>query len=655
VMPEGFRFPVSHHYWIPLVLNPARHDVGGGPPIRIFGRLTAGATLAGAQTELTALGQRMAAAYPATHEHLRPRIMPYTHPYIGIDNAPRAWMIRGFQIFISLLLVVVSVNVAILVYARTATRTGEIAVRSALGASRTRVVTQLLIEALVLSGVAALVGLALAALGLARLESFAYDVSQGMLPFWWDFGLSGGLVAYVLTLTILAGAIVGVLPALKATGRRVQGGLQELSARGSKMQLGRTWTLLIVAQVAVAVAVLPFALHFAGQNLRRATAQPGYAADEVLRTRLVLEQTSSDQATSSAQTTSSNQATSSAQTTSSNQATSSAAAVQARFAARVDEIMRRVEAEPVVAGVTFASPLPGFPFALVEPEGGAEDWALISRTDVDMFAVLDVPIVAGRDFVESDGRERTSVIVNRVFAEKLVGGGNVVGRRIRLTGRGVGAVPGTGQTGPWIEIVGVVEDFGIQLDLERPHARLYEPVARADITPGATLSVRVRGTAPAAFAGRLREIAAAVDPTVQLHQVRTADTDERNASRMLRFAALTTLIVVGSVVLLSAAGIHAMMSFTVARRRREIGIRCALGADPRRLLTGIFRRASAQLGTGVAVGLLLAVVIRGPIAGRGMLLLPVVAAVMMVVGLLAALGPARRGLAVQPTETLREE
>jgi ABC-type antimicrobial peptide transport system permease subunit len=145
-----------------------------------------------------------------------------------------------------------------------------------------------------------------------------------------------------------------------------------------------------------------------------------------------------------------------------------------------------------------------------------------------------------------------------------------------------------------------------------------------------------------------------------LHELTTARQSREVVQRVMRFAGLGILIVTGSVLLLSAAGIHAMMSFTVARRRREIGIRSALGADPRRILSGIFARAGAQIGAGIAVGLLLAtaldVALDGTVmGGRPMYMVPAVVVVITAVGLAAALGPARRGLAVQPTEVLREE
>ena len=253
------------------------------------------------------------------------------------------------------------------------------------------------------------------------------------------------------------------------------------------------------------------------------------------------------------------------------------------------------------------------------------------------------------------------MIVDRVFAERVLGGGNVLGRRVRDPGRSASRFQQAVEEGPWLEIVGVVPDFTIQDDFDPPDPQLYHPMTLGDISPSAlTLVVRVRGTPAPAFAARLREITASVDPALQLHEVRSAAESQRLAQQGLRFIALGVGAVTLSVLLLSAAGIYAMMSFTVARRRREIGIRSALGANARRVLSGIFARASAQLGAGVLAGLALAAAIHQaagsePFAGRGLFLLPGVALLMMVIGLLAALGPARKGLAVQPTEALREE
>ena len=656
VMPEGFRFPVNHQFWVPLRLNPAEYQPGGGPSIFVFGRLADGVTLDQAQAELTTVGLGMAAAYPQTHRYLRPQVQPYAYPFIGIDTPSRAWLLHAFQVAISLLLVVVSVNVAILVYARTATRAGEIAVRSALGASRTRVVTQLFVEALVLSATAAVVGLTAAGVGLAKIQEFLQRATGDELPFWWRFGLSPGLITYVLGLAILGGVIVGVLPALKATGRRVQVGLQQLSSHGSRMQLGGMWTALIVVQVAVAVAVLPFAAYIAGQSVRRGTAEPGYPAEEFLRAALSMEREEAPPAP---------------------EAAAYERVFEARFRDRAAELLRRLQAEPAISGATFASDFPGGgTYGRIEVEGVGKRIdtasgmaiaresmgrsALIDRVDVDLFTVFDVPILAGRGFDDADRREgATAVIVSRVFAERILGGGDVLGRRVRVA-NGSGPDGGTVGAGPWLDVVGVVPDFTIQPDFDPPDPKLYQPLAIGQSPTVVTLALRIRSRPASAFVGRFRDLAAAVDPALQLHDLRSAADVQRDAQQSLLALALMIVAVTVSVLLLSAAGIYAMMSFTVARRRREIGIRAALGADPRRLLGSIFARAGAQLGAGALGGLILAAAVGramggGPLAGKGVLLLPVVAALMVLIGLLAALGPARRGLAVQPTEALREE
>ena len=149
VMPEGFAFPVNHQYWIPLRANPSAIPRGAGPELFVFGRLAPGATMASAQVELSVIGQRAAAAFPQTNATLKPQVLGYTKPIIDIQDMSIGALVMG-QLMVSLVLIVVALNVAILLYARTATRRGEIAVRTALGASRGRIVTQLFVEALVL-------------------------------------------------------------------------------------------------------------------------------------------------------------------------------------------------------------------------------------------------------------------------------------------------------------------------------------------------------------------------------------------------------------------------------------------------------------------------------------------------------------------------
>jgi len=651
VMPEGFRFPLNHRYWAPLRLDAADYEPGGGPELHMFGRLAPGATMEAARAELAAIGP----AGAATRGHLRPQVLPYAHPYADVDSPAMLLAVRAIQLAVSLLLVVVAVNVAVLVYARTAARAGEIAVRTALGASRRRVVAQLFAEALVLSGVAAALGLAVARTGMATVMAYLRRVSGPELPFWMDLGVTPGLVLYVAALAVLAAVIVGVLPALRATGTNVQAGLQQLSTRGSRMQLGRTWTTLIVAQVAIAVAVLPYAAFVTGQSLRRGSAAPSYATHEVLRAHVALERLEAPPAA---------------------RAAAYDSAMDALFVRRAEELVRRLAAEPGVAGVTFASHFPGEEgYARIEVEGGETRGARRSDVDVALLDVLGVPPIAGRALASADVRvgaqarpggereEGTTAIVNATLARSMAASGDVLGRRVRFVRRTWDGDTQRIEPGPWLEVVGVMPDFTVQDDFDPADAKVYVPASLRGVMNGeraVSLAVRLRGTDAAGFAARLRRVAADVDPAIQLHDVQTAAALQWESQQALRLTGIAVAAVTGSVLLLSAAGIYAMMAFTVARRRREIGIRSALGADARQVLSGIFARASAQIGAGVLVGVVLAAAINAAAGGllpaeQRVLLFALAAALMLCVGLLAALGPARRGLAVQPTEALREE
>jgi hypothetical protein len=219
VMPRGFAFPVDNRIWTPLRLDPSDYQRGHAPALEAFGRLAPGATLQDAQTQAIAIGARLAAVYPESHRYIHPMVVPYAHAFFGSPQA--GWQLRLGQLLVTMLLVVIGTNVAILVYARTATRAGEIAVRSALGASRFRIVTQLFAEALVLSLSAAAVGIVVARLVLHKIGSFLTGIESLQRPFWWRYEISAGTVLYVAGLAVLAAIIVGILPALQATRGRL--------------------------------------------------------------------------------------------------------------------------------------------------------------------------------------------------------------------------------------------------------------------------------------------------------------------------------------------------------------------------------------------------------------------------------------------------
>lgn len=637
VMPPGFAFPVNHQYWIPLRVDPrAAIAPGTGPTLDVFARLAPGATKPSAQAELGALGRRLAAEGPAELASLESRIVPYVDIMMNGEADGTTGVLAVARFLIALLLVVVCMNVAVLVYARTVTRTGEIAVRTALGARRARIVAQLFAEALVLSVLSAAVGLGMAAVALDMLDQFVGG-EGGRPPFWIDPGLSFGTVLYALGLAVLSAVIIGAVPALRATGAQLRAAMGSLGS-GAKARLGPTWTVLIVAQVAIAVAVLPAAIRQGGQMLRGAFQEPGFAAGEYLTTQFSVARDADAGADARSD---------------------SAAADSAR--AIVTALRARLETEPAVVGTTLTSSEPWSGGQAAEEAEGVDGPPVLVRVlavDTSYFRLLNVPVIAGRSFAAADAaldpRDRP-VVVNRSFVTDVLGGRDPIGRRVRNRSH-------DDTVNPWHVVVGVVEDFPatIQEPGQTIHARIFRPAPPGEFGAGDLLTIRLRAQTPEAFAPTLRRVAASVDPMLQLFAVQSLDALWREYAEVgARIATVIALVTV-SVLLLSAAGIHALMSFTVNQRRREIGIRAALGAPARGILRSVLTRATRQLALGVGVGLTAAVALDRAsggvlLDGAGLLLVPGTAAFMLVVGLLAAAGPARRGLRVQPTEALRAE
>ncbi|HEX6053188.1 MAG TPA: ABC transporter permease, partial [Gemmatimonadaceae bacterium] len=635
VMPQGFAFPVNHQYWVPLRVDP-RVPVapGTGLSVEVFGRLAPGVTKAMAQAELSAIGRHIAAEGPEELAHLESRIVPYVDIFVNAEAENESTVYAVMRFLIALLLVVVAMNVAVLVYARTVTRTSEIAVRTALGATRGRIVAQLFAEAFVLSGLSALVGLGMVAIGLRMFDDFM--ASSGGAPFWIDAGISLGTVLYTLTLAVLGAVIVGVFPALRATGSQLREAIGSLGS-GAKARLGRTWTALIVAQVAIAVAVLPPAMLKGTQTIGMALTPSGFAPGEYLSTRFWVERDVEASTDSSAQ---------------------RVAADSAR--AIVTELLERLAAEPAVAGVSVTGSAPwsgGHDRVEVDGADGPSQRVRVSMVDTSYFRLFDVRVLAGRGFVAADAalrEDQRPVIVNRSFVTEVVGPGDPIGRRVRYVDQG-------GEVMPWHTIAGVIEDFppGVKSPDEASARTMYHLALPGErLYP--LLTIRLRGQTPEAFAPTLRRIATSIDPMLQLSGPNALDAMYREDTRGAARLALVIALITGSVLLLSAAGIHALMSFTVNQRRREIGIRAALGASARRILASVLARAVRQLALGVGLGLTIAMGLDAVAGGMlmdggGLLLVPGTAAFMLVVGIIAAAGPARRGLRVQPTEALRSE
>ena len=349
VMPEGFAFPVNHRFWIPLRSDPSG-SLKAAPEGVVFARLAPGVSLDGAQAELTTIGLLPPETGPPDKvDARRPRVVPYTFAFTDdVERGELAWQQRIILLLVTLLLVPPCLNIAILIYARTVTRQEEFAARYALGASRGRIVVQLCVEVLVLSSAAGAMALAITRPILIQIGEIIRRFPQldGSLPFWVDFGFSWRAALFVAGLSVVAALIAGLIPALQATGRVLPTALRSLGSR-TGIPLGATWTALVVAQVALALAALPSTVELAWGNLRPAVLGPGFAAREFLTARLAVDSLR----------------------------VPAAEADLPAFASRVRslqaEVIRQIEAEAGVSAVTFASALPGAePLTLVEMDEG---------------------------------------------------------------------------------------------------------------------------------------------------------------------------------------------------------------------------------------------------------------------------------------------
>ena len=635
VMPEGFAFPINHRMWVPLQIRSAGYAPLDGPAIRVFGRLAPGSTQAQAYAQVTALTERVAATSPRTHEHLRPRVLAYG----GESPGDRTWLEAAMtHLPILLVLLVACVNVGTLIYARTATRDAEIAMRYTLGASRGRIISQLFVEALVLASLAAVVGLVAANWAL-KWGVAAYYSGQGAgMPFWMNPGLKLTTVLYALGLTIAGAAMLGILPALKITGSRVQSHLRNLGAGGSTLRFGGVWTSAMIAQVALTVICLPPAMGMSHEALRDRRIREQFPAGQYLAARIGLDR----------------------ETAATPAGEESPAAFAERFARVYAELERRVAQEPGVVGVTFADRLPGMNPSVrraevevsnaVAPVSIANLWT--SSVGPGFFESFNVPVIAGRDFHDGDrAAGAVTVLVNEAFARRYFDGASPIGKRVRFAGSERASAPE-----PWFEIVGMVRDIGMTpTDLgEAPY--IYRAAAPATAAP-LVMGVRISGD-PSVLAPRLRAIAASLDPGLRLDEVRSLDDLAWRVDVPSMVAAGAIVAVVSLGLFLSAAGIFSLMSVSVARRTREIGLRSALGASQGRLLAGIFSRALVLVGSGVVAGnlvLLLFIALETEVDVIDVVdALMTTSALMLTVGLLACIEPARRALRIHPTDALKE-
>jgi predicted permease len=619
IMPAGFRFPSTEELWIPLQRRAAAAPAED-PGLLMFGRLAAQASLSQAQAELTVVGPTAQVRPANAGESLRPQIVPFTR--LMFDSVDVEIGLALGHAFVVMLLVLVCANVALLMFARASTREVEIAVRTALGASRTRIVAQLFLEGLVLAGIAVGAGL-VGARFLLRLLLALFEADSGRsLPFWVSTEITPSTVLYAAALTIVSAAIIGVFPALTITGTGHQARIRQSSAGGGGARLGGAWTAVIAAQVATTVMFPAAAFFFHRWVVSSQSTDVGVPASRYLSARIELDPDGAPPGRT------------------------------------FTELERRVGAEATVSGLTFTDRLPGTGHPRwriqIDRDGSPEPavfphLASSASVALNFFDVFGATMLAGRHFTVADLDPAGVVIVNTSFVNRVLGGRNPIGRHIRRAPR-----DDAQEAGPWLEIVGVVKDLG--MGAAEDAAGFYRPLS-TEHTSDLLVAIAVNGRAES-FAARLRTVARDVDPTLQIHELMSLEEVVANQGRVMEYLWRIMIGLSALALLLSLTAIYSVTQFAVSRRTREIGIRIALGAQRLRVIGPILSRPLMQVSVGIAAGaaltsLAFVTIFEGTLTVTEGVMMAVYALLMMAVCLLACVVPVHRALNVALAEVLR--
>lgn len=660
VMPPGFAFlvesgspiPDPQDLWVPFRPESSAYVYGDGPAISIFGRLASGIRIEQAQSEVAEVGTRAATEWPETHGHLRPALQPLTASLLSLEGLVRSGGLTLSAVFLIGLMLILCANVALLLFARAATREGEIAMRSALGASRGRIVGQLFAEALALAAVAIIVGLAGASLGLRWVYRVVESLGEAQgftIPAWLDPSLSPITILFGVLLGTIGAVIAGVMPGVKVTGGQAYASLQRTGGSGSGVRLGGVWTGIIVTQVALTVMFVPIATLLAVTMWGIRAPDLGLPASEYVAVQLEMD---GDVAG----------------------AFSGATPVAdggllARFTSKYRELERRLLAEPGVTAVTTAAQLPGethpsrrgieLDILNGQTPSGPRNRAQIASVDAGFFDAMSAPILAGRGFSAVDlVEESRTVVVNESFVREFLSGRAAAGARLRYSGSSGSMAADPSVEPPWLEIIGVVRDLGMDSNPDLPHnAGIYHPLVPGEVYP-VRMAVRVLQD-PDLFIPRLRALASEVGPDLRLYRPRPLDEIARGT--LIAFDAWFRFVVFAGIfsIFLVNAGTYAVISFTVTRRTREIGIRVALGAERHQIIGAVLSRMFRHVALGVLIGAVLGLTLgfglaegawRPTLRDGGLVIAYVL--VMTAVCMLACLGPVRRAMRIEPREAL---
>jgi putative ABC transport system permease protein len=627
VLPARFQIVKSADVYLPL--EPWAHnlpdDRSWHTGIRPIARLKSGATLQQARNELETIAKRLEHQYPETNTNVEALVLPL-HGQMVANVRPA---LLTLLVAVGLVLLIACANVANLLLARATQREKEVAIRTALGASRSRIIRQLLTESILLSLAGGVLGLAFAALGLdslLRLAATSVPRAEGI-------GLDPMVLAFTAGLAILTGILFGLAPAFQSSRMDIRDQLNQ-SGRGSTggAHHQRLRSVLVVAEVAISMVLLIGAGLLIRSFARLQAVEPGFRPDHILLADVPISLT--------------------------------VYAKPEQQIAFFDRLLERLRALPGVKAASAASTPP------VSGQGSVIHFNIQGRApktpnDYIMagyrvvgpgyFETLGIPLLAGRSIEQRDSFTAPSVVVlNQAMARKFFPGENPLGKHLQI-----GETPDT--TIPFMEVVGIVGDVKQKLESDAKE-EMYVPYMQP-VLPLFALTVALRtSNDPRAMTSSLRSAILDVDKNQPLINVRTMEQSISSSLDEQRFRTLLLGLLAGLALVLSAIGVYGVMSYSVNLRTQEIGIRVALGAQWRDVFSLVITRGFALVGAGIIIGgiasWLLSRLINqflfGIRAGDPETFVGV-AVMLLVVAFLACYFPARRATRVDPIVALRYE
>jgi putative ABC transport system permease protein len=628
VMPSTFQFApfwaTRAELWAPLPLNHSSRD---GQSLRIFARLRDGVTLAQARADVAAVTAQLEHEFPGTNRNVV--VTPLKEMVVGNIETP----LLVLFVAVGFVLLIACANVAHMLLARGTVRRRELAVRTALGATRPRLVAQLLTESALLALVGGACGIALAAWGVRALVAAA----PAIVPRFATVSMDGRVLVAAVVLTAGTALAFGLVPALRAARVDLAGSFRSADKGASDGDRGRLRSALVVSEFALALVLLVAAGLMIRTFLALRDVDPGFDPRGVV-----------------------------AMTVST---TGTAAADSSRYAAFYSEALTRVRGVPGVAGASYINHLPlagdnwrlGFRIeGRPTPKPGDAPHATYRVVFPDYFATMRLPLLRGRGILDTDRPDAPHVaVINEYMAQTYWPGENAVGKRIALDG-------------DWITVVGVVKNAVRESWSAAPAEELYLPFlqqpayvngSRRYMTLVARVACGAAGDGvcdPAAYAARIREAVRSVEPRAPISSVTTMDQAVASATADTRFYVMLLAAFAVIAVVLAAVGIYGVMSYAVTRRTHEIGIRMALGAAPAVVLRSIAVEGLTLAGVGGAIGLglslLLTRLMRGILYGvesSDLVTLVGVCVTLVLVALGASVVPALRATRIDPLQALR--